>query len=111
MKKKKVLGASSECLHQAAMESVVLSALHPLIAHCAVTRYEDGDKRLPGWWTVTTSGVTWKVTVKDPDSAASFAVTAPTLDEALTLACLLLESEEAPWEHDQWLQKGRARRK
>lgn len=60
---------------------------------------------------MTTMGSSWKVTVKDPDAAASFVVNAPTLDEALQMTCLLLDSEDAPWEHDQWLVKGKGRKK
>jgi hypothetical protein len=92
------------------MESVIFQALHPLVAHVATTRYEDGEARLPGWFTVASAGASYRVTVKDPDSCASFAVLAPTLDEALTMAALLLESDDAPWEHDQWLSKGRKKK-
>lgn len=106
MKKKKVKGDASGSVHSAAMESTLFSGLHSLVAHCATTRYEDGDQRQVGWITITTQGPTWRVTVKDPDSAASFVVTAPTLDEALTMASLLLEADDAPWAHDKWLAKG-----
>lgn len=110
MKKKKVKGEASGSVHSAAIESSIFQALHSLIAHCAVTRYEDGDLRQPGWWTVTTAGPAWKVTVKDPDACASFVVTAPTADEALTMAALLLESDDAPWQHDKWLAKGQKKK-
>lgn len=111
MKRKKVSVAASQAVHLAAVESNVLLAFSQVIAHCAVTRYDDGGPREPGWITVTTRGPNWRITVKDPDSAASFVVTAPSFDEALMMTCLLLDSEEAPWENDKWLQQGSKKKK
>lgn len=110
MKKKKLTESTAGAVHCAAVESSLLSQHHAIIAHCAVLRYEDGDQRAPGWITVTTQGPGWRVTVKDPDSCASFVVTAPTIDEALLMTNLLLESDDAPWTHDKWLQKGKKKR-
>lgn len=111
MKKKTLKTAAENPKHLAAMETSLLHAHHAVVAHCAVLRYEDGDPRAPGWFTVTTAGSLWRVTVKDPDSSASFVVTAPTIDEALTMVSLLLETDEAPWEHDPWLQKATKKKK
>lgn len=91
--------------HLAAVESDVFGKLTSLIAHCAVTRYDDGDPRKTGWFTVKTMGSAWVVQVKDPDSGASFTATSNTLDDALALADLLLSSEEAPWEPDPFLKR------
>lgn len=106
MKKKKALKDSPQTVHSAAMETNLFHSLPGITAHCAVTRYEDGDPRQVGWVTITTQGALWKVTVKDPDSAASFVMTAPTLDECISMANLMLETDEAPWSHDKWLAKG-----
>lgn len=89
--------------HLAAVESNVWGAFGPLIAHCAVTRYDDGDPRKPGWLTIKTQGSSWVVQVKDPDSASSFQAVAVSLDDALSLASVLLEADSTPWEHDPWL--------
>lgn len=97
--------------HLAAVESNVFSRLPSLVAHCCVTRYDDGDPRKPGWFTVKTMGSAWVCQVKDPDSAASFTATSNTLDDALALADLLLSSEEAPWEPDPFLKKMEAGKK
>jgi len=106
MKKRQVKGkaGADAAVHLAPMESVVMGSLHNIIAHCATTRYEDGDPRVPGWITVKTFGSGWVVTVKDPDAGLSLSATAATLDDALALADLLLGSEDAPWEVDQFLQ-------
>lgn len=93
--------------HLAAMETNILDRFPSLIAHTAVTRYDDGEPRRPGWWTVETQGSSWRIRVKDPDSAQSLTVVGASLDDALTLAELLLSSEEAPWEHDAFLAKGK----
>lgn len=111
MKKKKPAETQTDAKHLAAMESALFSKLHPLVAHCAVTRYEDGDARLPGWWTVKTMGSAWVVEVKDADTCMRLVVVQQTLDDALTLASVLLESEEAPWEPDQWLTAAKAKKK
>jgi len=111
MKKKKQVGQPSDAMHLAAMESTILSKHHSLVAHCAVTKYDDGDTRQPGWWTLKTMGSAWVVEVKDPDTCMRLVVVQQTADEALTLASLLLESEEAPWEPDPWLTAAKAKKK
>lgn len=90
-------------VHSAALESVLLSKLHQLIAHCAVTRYDDGTPRRTGWWTVKTIGSLWVVQLKDPDAGASLPCTGATVDDALVLADLLLSAPDAPWEPDPFL--------
>jgi len=93
------------------MESVILAKYHSLVAHCAATRYDDGDPRQPGWFTVKTLGSAWLVEVKDPDTCARLVVIQATLDDAITLAALLLDSEECPWEPDPWLTAAKAKKK
>lgn len=108
MKKKIVSGTTQgpdAPKHLAAVESNVFSKLMALVAHCAVTRYDDGDPRKPGWFTVKTMGSAWIVQVKDPDAALSLTATGQTLDDALCLAELLLSSDEAPWEPDPFLKR------
>ena len=97
--------------HLAAMETNVFAKLSSLAAHVAVTRYEDGTPRRPGWFTVKTLGAAWVVQVKDPDSCCQLQTTSQTLDDALALADLLLGSEEAPWEPDPWLQRTETQKK
>lgn len=91
--------------HLAALESNVLGKLLPIIEHCAVTQYEDGTPRKPGWITVKTMGSSWVLEAKDPDSCSRLTVVQTTLDDALALLSVTLESEEAPWEPDPWLKK------
>jgi len=110
MKKKKSVAATTDAKHLAAMESDLFARLQPLIAHCAVTKYDDGDTRVPGWWTIKTMGSAWMVEVKDPDTAMRLVVVQQTADDALTLASVLLESEEAPWEPDPWLAAAKAKK-
>lgn len=89
--------------HLAPMESNVFSGHMPLVEHCAMLQYEDGEPRRPGWVTIQTKGAAWQVVIKDPDSACSFTAIGRTLDEALETASLLLACDDAPWEHDTWL--------
>lgn len=98
-------GGSSMARHLAPVESNILDKLPNLIAHCAVTKYEDGDPRKPGWVTVKTMGAAWVVEAKDPDACARLTATADTLDNALVLVDMLLGAEEAPWENDPWLKR------
>lgn len=113
MKKRKPADASSAVPHLAALESNVFSKLHALVKHCAVTQFDDGDARKPGWWTVRTRGSAWEVEVKDPETCSRLVVIQQTLDDALALASVLLEADDAPWEPDPWLaqQAGRQKRK
>lgn len=98
-------------IHLAPMESGVFGKLSSLVAHCAETRYDDGEPRRPGWFTIKTLGAAWCVQVKDPDSACQMTTTAATLDDALVLADVLLGSDEAPWEPDPFLKAQEARKK
>lgn len=103
MKKRTAVSPGDGGQHRAALESVIFGGLLPLVEHCAVTRYDDGDPRQPGWITIKTQGVGWVVQVKDPDGACSFQAIAETLDKALETAALLLACDEAPWEPDRFL--------
>lgn len=108
MKKKAVGVASTKGdgpSHLAAIETTLLSRHLELVKHCCVTRYDDGDPRKPGWMTIKTMGSAWIVQVKDPDACLSLTATGQTLDDALSLADLLLGSEEAPWEPDHFLKR------
>lgn len=96
--------------HLAAVETNTLSALMPLIEHCCLRTYDDGDPREPGWFTVKTVGSAWCVQVKDPDACVSFTATAETIDKALETAALLLACDEAPWEPDRYLAQQKATR-
>jgi hypothetical protein len=110
VKKKNLKTGESAGRHLAALESKIFDGMLSLVEHCAVTRYEDGDNRQPGWLTIKTQGAAWCVQVKDPDSCASFTAVAETLDKALETAALLLSCDEAPWELDRFLasmQKGK----
>jgi len=94
--------------HTAAMETETFRDLMPLVEHCALVRYDDGDQRVPGWITIKVQGAAWVVQVKDPDAGVSFAAVAETLDKALETAALLLACDEAPWEDDRWLKQQKA---
>lgn len=112
MKKKSVgqpPASGDRPVHLAAMESDILSKCHELVKHMAITRYDDGDPRRPGWITLKTMGSAWVVQVKDPDAALSLSATAQSIDDALQLADLLLGSDEAPWEPDPFLKAQRTK--
>ena len=111
MKKKKPAQAEAGVQHLAPVESTVLGRHQSLVNHAAVVRYDDGDVRQPGWVTIKTMGSAWVVEIKDPDTAMRLTVIQATLDDALTLASLLLDAEEAPWEPDPWLMKAKAQKK
>lgn len=111
MKRRNATAESKPALHLAAVESDLLSKLMPLVQHCCHTQYEDGSVRKPGWITLKTMGSAWVVEVKDPDSCSRLTVVQQTLDEALQLTSLLLESDEAPWEQDPWLKAAEAKGK
>lgn len=105
VKKKQPPGNSGGQKHLASVESNVLAQCHAIVKHCAITQYDDGEPRKPGWVSIKTFGSAWQVEAKDPDSCLSLRVVENSLDEALLLLNLLLESEEAPWELDTWLQQ------
>lgn len=111
MKKKAPPSNSGGQQHLAAVESNILGQCLALVKHMAVVQYDDGTPRKPGWITIKTFGSAWQVEAKDPDSCLSLRVIENSLDEALQLMALLLESDEAPWEVDSWLQQQQAKLK
>lgn len=111
MKKRQAAKAATDATHLAALESSLFSDLLPLVEHCAVTKYDDGDARKPGWITLKTQGAAWIVQVKDPDTCCSFQAVGDSLDKALSTAALLLSCDEAPWEPDTFLAQQAARSK
>lgn len=113
MMKRKVVGKSQPkdgVAHLAPLESQVFQALHSLVAHCAVVRYEDGESRKPGWITIKTMGAAWIIQLKDPDAAAQLQVVGDTLDNALALASMMLDSDDAPWEPDPFAKRTQAKK-
>jgi len=108
LKRRKAVASESQAMNLAAVESNVFGKLMGLVAHCADIKYDDGQARQPGWITLKTMGSAWVVECKDPDTTAVLRVVQATLDDALALASVLLESEEAPWEQDKWLQQQKA---
>lgn len=103
MKKKTSTAAAGDANHRVPIETETFVDLMPLVEHCALIKYDDGDPREPGWITIKTQGAAWCVQVKDPDAAVSFTAVGATLDKALETAALLLGCDEAPWEPDVWL--------
>jgi len=110
MKKKTALGGPGDGKHLAAMETNLFHQHQSLVEHCALRKYDDGDAREVGWFTIKTVGAAWIVQVKDPDSCASFSAVADTLDKALDTAALLLSCDEAPWEQDVWLKQAQQKK-
>lgn len=97
--------------HLAAVETNVLNSLPNIVAHCCLTRYDDGSTRRPGWLILRTMGASWVVQVKDPDGGCSMSLTAQTLDDALALADVMLGSDDAPWEADPYLKGQQPKKK
>jgi len=111
MRKKVRQDASPAQQHVAALESTLFGKHHSIVAHCAVTRYDDGDPRQPGWISIRTFGSVWQVEAKDPDTCQFLRVTQPTLDDALTMLALLLDATDAPWEPDPWAKSRSTKKK
>jgi len=111
MKKREASKGRTDAQHLAPVETERFKDLMSLVEHCAVRRYEDGDPRETGWFTVKVQGAAWIVQVKDPDTACTFQAVGETLDKALETAALLLSCDEAPWEPDSFLAAAQARKK
>lgn len=111
MKKKLKASEVENVKHLAAVETRLFHELFALVEHCCVRKYDDGDSREPGWFTVKTQGAAWCVQVKDPDACVSFTAVGDTLDKAIETANLLLSCDEAPWEPDSFLMRMKAEKK
>lgn len=111
MKKKTSSSPAGTERHLADMQTALLKGHLPILEHCAFRQYDDGDPRDPGWVTIGTNGSAWVVTVKDPDACVSFKVVGATIDQALDTAALHLACDEAPWEHDRFLEDAKKKKK
>lgn len=103
MKKKLVGSGGPAPRHLAAMESALFTQHMALLEHMALTAYEDGDARQPGFITLRTLGSAWVFDVKDPDTGLSFRILDQQFDKGLDLVQLLLACDEAPWTKDPFL--------
>lgn len=111
MKKREAAKGRSDAPHLAPVETERFKDLMSLVEHCCVRRYDDGDARETGWFTVKVQGAAWIVQVKDPDTCSTFSAVGETLDKALEIASLMLSCDEAPWEPDRFLLDAAARKK
>lgn len=105
VKKKAATAAGAGDRHLAAVETAIFAGLMPLVEHCAVIRYDDGDSRLNGWIRMGCLGAAWTLDVKDPDSEMSFRVVDSSLDKVWEAAALLLACDSAPFSADPYLKR------
>lgn len=112
--KKKSSGAgeklSGSFVHLAAMESSVLKEFPNVLAHLAVTKYDDGDSRMPGEIHLKTQGPTWFARLKDTDTAQFIPVTAPCIDDLLLMMEVFLADDKAPWQADQYASRKKGKK-
>lgn len=111
VKKKSSSANGSQERHLAAMETSIFAQHMPLVEHCAIIKYEDGDPRLNGWIRMGCLGAAWTLDVKDPDSEMSFRVVDSSLDKAWDAAALLLACDSAPFALDQYLSRKKPQKK
>lgn len=111
VKRRQANPTAPEVAHLAPVESNVLGKCMALVSHCAATKYDDGTPRQPGWLTIRTRGSAWEIEIKDPETCSRLVVIQQTIDDALALATVLLDAEDAPWEADQWLVAAKAKQK
>lgn len=102
MKRKRAVTEEAGGVSAASVATTMLGKHQGLIEHMAVRRYDDGQPRTPGRMMLETVGSMWKLTLKDPDTRQQLFVLAATIDDAITMAALLCEAEDAPWEPDPW---------
>lgn len=105
VKKKASSGPAGNDKHLAAMETAIFAQLMPLVEHCALVRYDDGDQRQTGYIRLGTLGAAWTLDVKDPDSEMSFRLVDGSLDKVWETAALLLACDEAPFAPDPYLKR------
>lgn len=110
MKRKRSVSEESGGVASAQTSSVLLRQCTGIIDHMALRRYDDGQPRQPGRIMVETIGSMWKVTLKDPDTCQQLFVLAATLDDAITMASLLCEADDAPWEPDPWAREAKSKK-
>lgn len=91
--------------------TVMFERFPDLMRFMVATRYDDGEARQTGWFQVKVFNAQWQVVLKDRDSGLQLSCLAPTIDDALALAEIMLKSDKAPWEVDPWASKGKGRKK
>jgi len=111
VKKKSTSSGASTDRHLAALESSLFAQHLPLLEHCAVIRYDDGDPRLNGWLRLGVLGGAWTLDVKDPDTEMSFRLVDASVDKLWDAAALLLACDEAPFSADPYLKGRKATKK
>lgn len=100
MKRRSAVTKQEAPKHLAAVETNLLADCLPLVEHCTMTRWDDGEPRQPGWLQIRTLGNDWVVTAKEPDQGLMLQVRAENLDDALFALAAHLGSPDAPWQED-----------
>jgi len=96
--KKVRIADRSTVKHLAAVETDVFKGHMALVEQLAMLQYGDGSPRQVGYFGLWTSGNLWVCRVQDKDAPAQLTAEGRTVDEALSMLCLYLGSEDAPWE-------------
>lgn len=102
MKKRPPAGAPTQVRALASLDAQGIPDLSPVVEHCALLQYDEGEPRKGGKFFVECKGAAWTVTVKDPDTCTQFVAVGTTMLKALETAALLLSCDDAPWEPDVW---------
>jgi len=97
VKKVKVADRST-VKHLAPLESDLFDEHLPVLEVLALLQYADGTPREPGYLGMWTTGATWFLRVQDKTGEAQMTAEGRTADEAWDTLCVLLGSENPPWE-------------
>jgi len=84
-------------------DSKLLTKLPRLCEFVSATAYDDGEFRMPGYWTFRNRMTTYEVTLYDPNYGIRLTLRAVTIDEVFTLAEKAVDAEGMPWEVDNYL--------
>jgi len=89
----------------------VLGKFPSLVAFLTARSYTDGPARVPGKIWLEGNSLGFSITLIDVDNAVRCVVRAGTLDDVYAAAELLLGTENAPWEVDQYQAERQAQKK
>lgn len=103
MKRRQVADPTAMKKPQADTSTVMLAGVPTLLEHLAHTSYDDGTARKLGEVRIRVEGLVWAVQCTCHDTQCFFSASAPKIDDALSLAALMLACEDCPWEPAHWL--------
>jgi len=111
IKKRDVSGGAGVPVTPLVVECMLLKKYMAVAEFLALTSYDDGSERVPGYAWLSNRGHAYELTLFDPDGCAKLPCLGRTWDECFALAEAHIKGDNAPWQRDKFLEERKVGKK